>query len=186
MLSFIYLTSIIAFLGTFDHLGSRYDVDCCIYVLILHGNSSAVPGTIHYTNSKIHYALLGLFWQKLVQDELDQVYGDSDRACTMNDMSSLKYMECCFKESLRLYATAPNVVRQTSENIELDGYKVPAGTKVCLQIFSLQRNPEYFPDPLTYDPDRFLPDRCVGRHPFAFVPFSAGPRNCLGQWNEEI
>lgn len=98
----------------------------------------------------------------------------------MNDAADMKYMECCLKESLRLYSTVPNIVRKTAEEIELNGYKIPAGISVCIQMYGLHRNPEHFPDPLTYDPDRFQPERCSGRHPYAFIPFSAGPRNCLG------
>ena len=104
----------------------------------------------------------------------------------MNDVTNLKYLDRCLKESQRLYSTVPNITRKISEDLELDGYKVPAGASISLQMYFLHRNPEYFPDPLTYDPDRFLPDRCVGRHPFAFVPFSAGPRNCLGRSNQQI
>jgi len=99
----------------------------------------------------------------------------------MNDTSNMKYMECCLKESLRLYSTVPSVGRLTSEELVLDGYKIPAGTGIFVQFFHLHRHPEFFPDPLTYDPERFHPDRCIGRHPFAFVPFSAGPRNCIGK-----
>jgi len=120
-------------------------------------------------------------YQKLVQEELDEVFGDSDRECTMNDTANMKYMEYCLKESLRLYSTVPSIGRTTSEDIEIDGYQVPAGTGIFLQMFYLHRNPEYFPDPLTYDPERFRPENCIGRHPFAFVPFSGGPRNCIGQ-----
>jgi len=118
-----------------------------------------------------------------VQEELEDVFGGSDAECTMNEASQLKYMECCIKETLRLYPPVPNMARQISEDMELGAYKIPAGTNVTLQLVAHHRNPEFFPDPLTFDPDRFHADQSAGRHPYAFIPFSAGPRNCVGQYS---
>lgn len=62
------------------------------------------------------------------------------------------------------------------------GYFVPKGTAVGVSTIGLHRNPEVWPAPLEFNPARFLPENSQGRHPFAFVPFSAGPRNCIGRF----
>nr|XP_054774216.1 cytochrome P450 4V2-like isoform X2 [Lytechinus pictus] len=62
-----------------------------------------------------------------------------------------------------------------------DGKVVPKETLVALSIYGLHQDPEEFPNPDMFDPDRFLPENAEKRHPYAYVPFSAGPRNCIGQ-----
>lgn len=61
------------------------------------------------------------------------------------------------------------------------GYFIPKGTILQLHIFDLHRDPRIYPDPIKFDPDRFLPENYNNRHPFAYLPFSAGPRNCIGK-----
>ena len=62
----------------------------------------------------------------------------------------------------------------------VDDLILPKGSSAILGIIHVQRNSKYWPDPLKFDPDRFLPEEVAKRHPFAYLPFSGGPRNCVG------
>ncbi|XP_057367791.1 cytochrome P450 4C1-like [Daphnia carinata] len=119
--------------------------------------------------------------QDRVYQELQDCFGDSDRPCTLEDLSKLKHLDCCIKESLRLHPPVPFIRRGIYQDVRLSGHKIPANTSLGIQIYALHHNEEFFPEPEAYKPERFLPDQAIGRNPFAYVPFSAGPRNCIGQ-----
>ncbi|XP_068216119.1 cytochrome P450 4C1-like [Palaemon carinicauda] len=119
--------------------------------------------------------------QEKVYQELTSVLGDCNQPLTTNDIRQLTYLERCIKESLRLYPSVPFMGRKLSQEVVLDDYIIPVGTEVQIPPYTLHRDPEQFPNPQVFDPDRFLPENSKGRHPYAYVPFSAGPRNCIGQ-----
>ncbi|KAI9552443.1 hypothetical protein GHT06_022809 [Daphnia sinensis] len=119
--------------------------------------------------------------QKLIVDELNNVFGDSDRPCTTQDLAELKYLECCIKETLRLYPSIPFMLRRLPEDVEIGGYVLPKGVTIGMMVYGMHHNPEVYPDPEEFKPERFFPENSVDRHPYAFIPFSAGPRNCIGQ-----
>ncbi|XP_046642004.1 cytochrome P450 4C1-like [Daphnia pulicaria] len=119
--------------------------------------------------------------QDKVRTELDDLFGDSERDCSEEDIPNLKYLECCIKETLRLYPSVPLFDRTILEDVQIGKYLIPAGCTVACPTFATHRNPKTFPDPLVFNPERFFPDEAVGRHPYAYIPFSAGPRNCIGQ-----
>ncbi|XP_065568203.1 cytochrome P450 4c3-like [Artemia franciscana] len=120
--------------------------------------------------------------QERVHEELDLIFGDDpERDFTMADLTDLKYLECCIKEAQRLSPSVPIFSRHATEDIEMDGFIVPKGSAVSIVPFLMHRDPTYFKDPERFDPDRFLPENSMGRHPYAYIPFSAGPRNCIGQ-----
>lgn len=58
---------------------------------------------------------------------------------------------------------------------------LPKGSSVVFFMFHTHRSAKYWPDPLKFDPDRFLPEEVAKRHPYAYVAFAAGPRNCIGK-----
>ncbi|XP_052865196.1 cytochrome P450 4C1-like [Anopheles cruzii] len=119
--------------------------------------------------------------QEQVHQEIDSIFGDSDRPATMHDLNEMKLLERCLKETLRLYPSVAFFGRTLSEDIELGGYNVPARTIIGIHSYNVHRDERFFPDAETFDPDRFLPENCEHRHPYAYIPFSAGPRNCIGQ-----
>ncbi|XP_032514920.2 cytochrome P450 4C1-like [Danaus plexippus] len=119
--------------------------------------------------------------QRKIYEEMEQIFSDSKRLATMADLHEMRYLECCIKESLRLYPSVPFIARNLTQETVLSGYTVPANTFVHLFIYDLHRRPDLFPDPERFIPERFLPQNCLNRHPYAYIPFSAGSRNCIGQ-----
>lgn len=77
---------------------------------------------------------------------------------TYQDVVKLKYCSSIFKEALRLYPPAPNLARQTTEEIEIDGYIIPSDTTVMVSTYVNGRLVKYFPNPMEYRPERFIKD----------------------------
>lgn len=120
--------------------------------------------------------------QEDVYEELKNIFSDDpDRKITMKDLNEMKLLERVIKETLRLYPSVPFISRYMEEEIQLGKYLVPKLTTAVVHIFYLHRDPNVYPEPEVFDPDRFLPENVQKRHPYAYVPFSAGPRNCIGQ-----
>ncbi|KAL7646987.1 UNVERIFIED_CONTAM: hypothetical protein RMT77_002244 [Armadillidium vulgare] len=119
--------------------------------------------------------------QDKAYEEIESIFGKSDRDATSSDIREMKYLECCIKEALRLFPSVPMFGRELKEDTEIGGYVVPAGTNVWILIYTLHRDPDVFSDPDAFIPERFFPENSVSRNPYAYVPFSAGPRNCIGQ-----
>ena len=118
--------------------------------------------------------------QKKCHEELDSIFGDDkDRPLTMQDLRQMKYIEACIKEGLRLFPSVPYIARVSNQEIMINGHLIPKGVTLLLYLHQVHRDPEVFPKPEVYMPERFLDPGKM--HPFAFVPFSAGPRNCIGQ-----
>ena len=86
------------------------------------------------------------------------------------------------KESQRLYATVPIIGREPVEDLDVgDGRIIKKGTDIAICIYAMHRDEDLFPEPLKFDPERFSDENQAKRRPYDFIPFSAGPRNCIGQ-----
>jgi enediyne biosynthesis protein E7 len=102
-------------------------------------------------------------------------------APTLSEMEGLRYTRQVIDESLRLYPPGWVLSRRTIEADELGGYPVPAGTNVLLPLYLLHRHPHFWKNPEAFEPERFAPEQESERPRFAYMPFAAGPRHCIGE-----
>ncbi|XP_039437021.1 probable cytochrome P450 4d14 [Culex pipiens pallens] len=121
--------------------------------------------------------------QQKVYEEVRSVFGDSkDTPTTLTNLNDLKYLELVIKESLRMFPPVPFISRNTSKQVSLAGLTIPPNTNISIGIYNMHHNPNYFPDPERFVPERFEAERGAEKlNPYAYVPFSAGGRNCIGQ-----
>jgi cytochrome P450 len=115
-----------------------------------------------------------------VQAEVDDVL--QGRTPTYEDLVHLPYCLQVFKEAMRLYPPAYLLSRRALKDVEIDGYLVPKDRVVLYAPYTLHRREEYFPEPEKFDPERFTPEREKLLPRYAFVPFGAGPRICIGMY----
>lgn len=119
--------------------------------------------------------------------ELDTVLGD--RLPTAEDFPRLPYCEKVLAESIRLYPPAWMMVRQVVEPLQLGRYTLLPGEVIGISPWVMHHDARYFPDPERFDPERFTPEAKASRPRFSYLPFSAGPRNCIGEhfaWLEGV
>ena len=102
-------------------------------------------------------------------------------APSLTQMEELRYTRQVIDESLRLYPPGWVLSRRTIEADVLGGYPVPAGTNVLLPLYLLHRHPHFWKDPEAFEPGRFAPEHEAERPRFAYMPFAAGPRHCIGE-----
>ncbi len=110
--------------------------------------------------------------------ELDAVLGEAPP--TIDDLKKLPYTLQVIKEVLRLYPAAPFYVRDATAEDELEGVKIPAGSRMLLFPYATHRHPGFWDEPERFNPDRWLPEHEAARDPHAYHPFAAGQRICLG------
>ncbi|KOX28223.1 cytochrome P450 [Saccharothrix sp. NRRL B-16348] len=116
-------------------------------------------------------------WERM-HAEAVEVLGD--RQPTFQDIPRLRYTTQVIQEVMRLYPPVWILPRVTREEDEIGGYHVPAGADVLICPYTLHRHPGFWEEPDRFDPDRFSPGRSSGRSRYAYIPFGAGPRVCVG------
>ncbi len=113
-----------------------------------------------------------------VRQELSRVLGG--RTPTVDDIPRLSYLTMVIEEAMRLYPPVWLISRTPTEDDEIGGYHIPAGSMVLVSKYVVHRHPDFWENPDGFDPERFTPERVAARPRHAYFPFSAGPRKCIG------
>jgi cytochrome P450 len=133
------------------------------------------------TATTIAYSLWALGRNPDLQDRLlQEVAHLGDRDLTPEDVPSLGYTIQVLKESMRLCPPGATGSRMTTRDVEVAGYRIPAGTMIVMGRMSVHRDPTLWDRPLVFDPDRFTEENSRGRDRWQYIPFGGGPRGCVG------
>ncbi|XP_017066112.1 probable cytochrome P450 4p2 [Drosophila eugracilis] len=160
--------------GLIDHIGICEEVD----TLMAEGYDVTCVGLVFGLRNMSLYAE----HQERCYQEIQEHIADDLSNLNISQLNKLSHLNNFLKETLRLYPPIPIMGRQTIQETELDnGLILPKRSQVNIHVFDIHRNPKYWDSPEEFRPERFLPENCQKRHPYAFIPFSAGQRNCIGQ-----
>ncbi len=132
---------------------------------------------------------LGLAWtfhllsknretERKILEEIDTVTAGEPVAA--EHIAGLTYTRQVFSEAMRLYPPAPVITRTALEDFRLGGHDIPAGTVLYVPIYAVHRHSALWDEPERFDPSRFEPEKAKARHRYAYMPFGAGPRICIG------
>ncbi|XP_011706829.1 PREDICTED: probable cytochrome P450 6a13, partial [Wasmannia auropunctata] len=118
--------------------------------------------------------------QEKVRKEIDKIlmkYGN----LTYDSVNKITYLHKVINETMRKYPPVPILNRICTKEINLPttNIHVPKGTLITIPVLGLHRDPSIYPDPDKFDPERFNADKIEERHPYTYLPFGEGPRNCI-------
>nr|XP_013811092.1 PREDICTED: cytochrome P450 3A24-like isoform X1 [Apteryx mantelli mantelli] len=116
--------------------------------------------------------------QKLLE-EIDSVLPNKAPP-TYEAVMQMEYLDMAVNETLRLFPLGGRLERACKKSIEINGVTIPKGTVVMIPPFILHRNAEHWPEPEEFRPERFSKENKENIDPYTFLPFGAGPRNCIG------
>lgn len=96
----------------------------------------------------------------------------------------MKCIYCYVTETLRLYGAAHNISRICTQPYRIpdSDLVVEKGMRIMIPLYSIHHDPQYYPDPYEFKPERFVPEETRKRHSFVYMPFGQGPRNCIGEF----
>ncbi|KAM9492994.1 cytochrome P450 3A27-like [Salvelinus alpinus] len=114
-----------------------------------------------------------------LQEEIDTVFPNK-APIQYEALMQMDYLDCVLNESLRLYPVSPRLDRIAKKTVEINGIVIPKDCVVMVPTWTLHRDPEIWPDPEEFKPERFSKENKESIDPYTYMPFGAGPRNCIG------
>nr|XP_029709535.1 probable cytochrome P450 313a4 [Aedes albopictus] len=172
-----FIECLVKYMRTSNH-STQDDIYSHIDMTLFAGNDT--------TAKSLNYILLMMAMHPDVQErcyqEVMEICPDEAGVISAENATSFTYLDMVCKESMRLFPVVPIMARATNADIKLsDDHTIPANCNIILGIYQMHRDPKVWgPNADRFDPDNFLPERVAKRHPYAYLPFSAGPRNCMG------
>ncbi|XP_061396405.1 probable cytochrome P450 6a13 [Musca vetustissima] len=138
------------------------------------------------SSTTISFCLYELALNPEVQEKLRQEIGEvlekNNNELSYEVLKEMKYLDMVISETLRKYSVTPHLVRLCVKDYQVPNTDIvlEKGLRVIIPLDSIHRDGDYFPEPEKFQPDRFLPEEVEKRHPFSYLPFGDGPRNCIG------
>ncbi|CAK9815687.1 Cytochrome P450 6a2 [Anthophora plagiata] len=120
--------------------------------------------------------------QSKLRKEIRECCGKHNGNLKYEDIKGMEYLDKVFKETLRLYPPGAILTRRPISNYTFKGTNVtiPKDTMIWIPVFGMHRDPDIYPNPDSFDPERFTDEAVAARHPMNYLPFGDGPRNCIG------
>lgn len=120
--------------------------------------------------------------QEKLREEVDLCIEKHGESPAMEVVAKLEYLHGVISEILRMFPPASRLERETTRDYVLGdtGIKIPKGCVVAVPLYAMHHDPEYFPDPYAFRPERFMGENAANIRPYTYLPFGAGPRNCVG------
>nr|XP_042124184.1 cytochrome P450 3A11-like isoform X4 [Peromyscus maniculatus bairdii] len=142
-----------------------------------------IVGGYESTSSTISFALYLLAThpdiQKTLQEEIDETLPNKESP-TYDKVMEMEYLDMVLSETLRLYPITNRIFRTGKQDDKIGGVFIPKGSLVMVPIYALHHDPEYWPEPEEFHPERFSKENKGNINPYVYLPFGNGPRNCLG------
>uniref|UniRef100_A0A3Q3JAZ9 Cytochrome P450 3A n=1 Tax=Monopterus albus TaxID=43700 RepID=A0A3Q3JAZ9_MONAL len=117
--------------------------------------------------------------QKTLQEEIDEAFPEKSQP-TYEALMQMEYLDMVVNESARLYPIGSRLERVAKSSVEVNGVTIPKGTTVIIPVYTLHHDPALWSEPEAFKPERFSKENKDNIDPYSFLPFGAGPRNCIG------